>query len=171
LVLSTGEDYYGCFNLLELFNKSRGLLRHIWGELPIGHYILDASYQGISASPQIGFDIVVPTDQETAPYQLLQDAFSAMRQDESDVQARKLRELIEKFPGSVYVEKALRELFEDKELLRRFPNSGYTERSLMALTRELDPQSKETFLEEVIRTQSGSRSAKLAEQMLKWSTN
>jgi len=170
LILGPGEYYYGSFNLLELFNSNRGLLHHVWGEIPIGHYTLKATYQDIM-SAQAEFDITAPAGNEAAPYQLLQDAFAARRRRQPDVHNRKMREIVDMFPNSVYAEKALRELFDDEVLLNRFPNSGYTEGSLMTLTRKLDSQSKKAFLENIIRTQPNSRSAKFAERMLTWSTD
>ena len=100
LTLGSGEYYYGCLNLLELFNSSRGLIHHIWGELSIGHYFLKATYQDIP-SAQCELDIIAPVGNEVAPYQLLQDAFAARRQRQPGVHNRKLREIVDIFPNMV----------------------------------------------------------------------
>ena len=100
LTLGSGEYYYGCLNLLELFNSSRGLIHHIWGELSIGHYFLKATYQDLP-SAQCEFDIIAPSGNEVAPYQLLQDAFAARRQRQPGVHNRKLREIVDIFPNMV----------------------------------------------------------------------
>jgi hypothetical protein len=168
LILNPNEFYYGCFNLLELFNTDRGLLHDIWGKLPPGHYVVRAAYRNIPSVEQLEFEVIEPTEGETESYQILQDAFTALRQRESELRTQKLQELVAKFPNSVYAEKALRELFEEKELLQGFPNSGYTERSLRTLIDKMDSDKKKVFLQNVVKAYAGSRSAKFAQQMLKW---
>jgi len=65
------DEYYGCYNLLELFNTYRGLRSFFWQILPPGSYKVRASYENI-CSQEIEFEVVEPTESEKAAYQFLQ---------------------------------------------------------------------------------------------------
>ncbi|HWR82814.1 MAG TPA: hypothetical protein VN285_05900 [Candidatus Deferrimicrobium sp.] len=159
------EEYYGCFNLLELFNTYRGLRKFFWQVLPPGSYRVRARYENIY-SQEMPFEVVEPTGSERDAYQLLLKADSLLWQKGVDAMRQKLQELIARMPGSVYVEIAHRELLQRGELLEEFPNSGYNAINLKALTRELAPKQKQEFLEKVIRDFPGTRSTWFAQQML-----
>jgi hypothetical protein len=165
-IMKPREQYYGCFNLLELFNTYRGLRSFFWQILPPGSYSVRASYQNIS-SQEIEFEVVEPTEDEKATYQFLLKADSLLWQKGVDAMRQQLQELINRFPNSVYAEKAYMDLLQYKELQGKFPNSGYNEITLVALTSEKNSKEKRQFLEEVIRDHPGSRSAKFAQEMLK----
>ena len=164
-IVEPEEQYYGCFNLLELFNTYRGLRSFFWQILPVGSYRVRTRYEGIY-SEEIEFEVVQPTEDQKAPYQFLLKADSLLWQEGVDSMKQKLQELINRFPNSVYAEKAHSDLSQDEELLQRFPNSGYNGIGLKGLTRELADEEKREFLEKVIRDHTGSRSARYAQQML-----
>jgi len=85
------------------------------------------------------------------------------------LERQKLQELINRFPNSAYAEKAYKELGQEKELLLKYPNSGYSEMNLTFLAGDLPTtEAKRGFLEKVIQDYPESRSAKFAQQMLKW---
>ena len=164
-ILDPQEQYYGCFNLLEFFNMKRSLHSFFWQILLPGSYKVRASYQNI-CSQEIEFQVVEPTENEKEAYQLLEEAKTLMVQKEFDLERQKLQELINRFPNSVYAEKAHKELGWVNELLQRFPNSGYNGINLKSLTRELVNEKKQEFLEKVIQDHPATRSAKYARQML-----
>lgn len=166
-LLHPDGNYYGSFDLVELFNTDKGILNNIWGNLPTGSYTVTASYLDI-VSNNIQFEIIEPVGNEQNAYQMLQKAFMAIRQKHlHDTYTPKLEELVAKHPKSVYTEKALRELFRDDELLDEFPNSGYTERSLRTMTNALDPSDKTNLLQNVVKKHPNTRAANFAAQMLK----
>jgi hypothetical protein len=169
-VLHAQEKYYECFDLLEFFRSSRmkGLVYVMFLRfLDPGKYEVRARYGGIHSN-KVSFEVVEPTGDEKQAHQLLHKAFSLLSEKKSDLQRQKLQELIDRFPASVYVEKAHRELFQPDELLRKFPNSGYCEFILRHLTGKLARDDKREFLEKVIQDYPGTRSARYAQQMLKW---
>jgi hypothetical protein len=167
-VIQAQEQHYGCFNLLEFFNTKRSLYSFFWQVIPPGSYKVRASYQNIN-SQQMEFEVVEPTGDEKEAYQLLEKAKTLMAQKEFDSERQKLQELINRFPKSAYAEKAHKELGQEKELLQKYPNSGYSEMNLTFLIGDLPTaDAKQGFLEKVIRDYPGSRSARFAQQMLKW---
>jgi hypothetical protein len=157
-LMGPNEQYYGCYDLVYLFASSR---IHFWfGLIPPGKYSVRAGYEG-AVTQEISFEIVEPTGQEKEVYQMLIKAF------EIAPNSPVFREVVERYPKSVYAETAFRELFRRSELLKRFPNSGYTEISLSAATRELSREAKHEYLSEVINEYPETRAAKFAKQMLK----
>jgi len=168
LVLESKEFFYGCFNLLELFNMKRSLHSFFWQIVWPGSYKVRASYENL-CSQEIEFQVVEPTEDEKEAYQLLEGAKTLMVQKEFDLERQKLQELINRFPNSAYAEKAHKELGQEKELLLKYPNSGYSEMNLTFLSGDLPTtEAKQEFLEKVIRDHPGTRSAMFAQQMLKW---
>jgi hypothetical protein len=164
------EEHYECFDLLEFFRSGqvKGLVNRLFLRfLDPGKYEVRAQYRGGIYSNKIVFEVVEPTGDEKEAYQLLNKAFSFLS-DNPDLHRQKLQELIDQFPNSMYVEKVYRELFQPGELLQKFPNSGYCEFSLRNLSGDLDPTEKREFLENVIQDHPETRSAKYAQQMLKW---
>lgn len=169
-ILDPGEPYYDCFDLLQLYcsSKMKGLINaYFLRFLPPGKYKVRALYRS-AFSQEIEFDVIEPTGDEREAYQLLHKAFPFLLDRKSDLMTQTLQELINRFPNSVYVEKAHRELFQRSELVEKFPNSGYNQINLKVLTGELAPEEKREFLEKVIQDHPESRSAKFAWQMLKW---
>jgi hypothetical protein len=164
-IIEPQEHYYGCYNLLELFNTKRSLYSFFWQILPPGSYKVRASYENI-CSQEIEFQVVEPKGDEKEAYQLFESAKTLMMQKEFDLERQKLQELVNRFPQSAYAEKAHKELGQEKELLLKYPNSGYNGVNLKSLTRELASEQKQEFLGNVIRDHPETRSAKFARQML-----
>lgn len=167
-ILDPGEQYYDCFDLLDLYpsSKIKGLIEaYFLRFISLGKYKVRARYRSTS-SQEIEFEVIEPSGDEKETYQLLHKAFTFLLDRKSDLQRQKLQELIDRFPNSVYVEKAHRELFQRSELVQKFPNSGYNKINLKVLTRELAHKQKREFLEKVIQDHPESRSAKYAQQML-----
>jgi hypothetical protein len=169
-ILNPGELCYDCFDLLQLYcsSKIKGLIdAYFLRFLPTGKYKVRALYRS-AYSQVIEFEIIEPIGDEKEAYQLLHKAFPFLLDKKTDLMNQTLQELINRFPNSVYVEKAHRELFQRSELVEKFPNSGYNRVNLKVLTHKLAPREKREFLEKVIRYHPESRSANFAQQMLKW---
>ena len=166
-VLDTNEQYYYCYNLLELFNTHRGLLAAwFFGLLPAGKYTVQAQSAG-AISQELEFVVVEPEGQEREAFQMLSEGFARILGKEVDLAHRIFEDVLERDSTSVYAEKALRELFRRREMLQRFPNSGYNQFNLKFLSSEEREKDPERFLEGVVSEHAGSRAARLAEQMIR----
>jgi hypothetical protein len=169
-LIEPNEQYYNCFNLSQFYGSFKnGLIGSTWLRfLPPGKYRVRALYLH-TYSQRLEFEVLEPEGEEKQAYDELYNAFLSLfpgRQFDSVIQ--RLEKLIERFPNSVYIEKAYWHLPDDRGFLQRFPNSGFNESNLRILTSELASEQKREFLEKVIQDYPESRSAKFARQMLKW---
>jgi len=119
-------------------------------------------------SQEVDFEVVDVTEDEKEVYELLDTAYALWLKDPFDSTRQEFRQIVNQFPNSVYAEKAMREIAPKSELLQRYPNSGYNEQGLRTLTGKLSKDDKTVFLQQVIADHPGTRSARFAEQMLKW---
>jgi hypothetical protein len=168
-ILDPGEQYYDCFNLLELYpsSKIKGLIdAYFLPYLLPGRYKVRAQYRS-AYSQEIEFEVIEPSGDEREAYQLLRKAFTFLLDKKSDLMIEKFQEVVDKYPTSVYAEKAFKELFRRREMLQRFPNSGYNQVILRILTGKMPEENREEFLEVIVNEHPGSRAAKFAEQMIK----
>jgi hypothetical protein len=165
-ILEPEDEYLATYNLLEQFTTDKGILHHIWGKLPVGKYSVRASYREIQSN-ELSFEIVEPTGEEKLAYEMLQEGFVSWRRDrDRNTYAEKLLTLSNKYPKSVYAEKALHETFQHNDLLRRFPNSGYSE-CVLRRTTQMEAEEKKSFLRKIIADYPDTRAAKFAMQMSK----
>lgn len=164
--LEPKEQYYDCFDLIELFSTYRSLLGVYFGLLPQGKYEVQARYRE-ALSQKLTFEIVEPTGAEGEALLLFEEGMKLILRKQPGPSTEKLNNVTSQFPSSVYAEKAYRELFQRNELVREFPNSGYNKINLIALTRKLGSRGKREFLENIIRDHPETRNARFARQMLK----
>ncbi|RKX27280.1 MAG: hypothetical protein DRP47_06790 [Candidatus Zixiibacteriota bacterium] len=167
LLLHPKEQLYGCYDLLELFSTYRSLLRQRFGLLAPGKYSVRGRY-GNTFSQEVDFEVVEVTENEMEAYKLLNTAYALWLKDPFDSTNQEFRQIVNQFPNSVYAEKAMREIAPKSELLRQFPNSGYNEQGLRTLTGKLSKGEKTELLQQIISDHPGTRSARFAQQMLKW---
>jgi hypothetical protein len=158
-LMDPNEQYYGCYDLVDLFALTPSRISFRFGLIPPGKYSVRAGYED-AVSQEISFEIVEPTGLEREVYEMLIKAF------EIAPNSPVFGGVVKQYPKSVYAETAFRVLFRRSELLKRFPNSGYTEISLSNSTRQLSPEAKREYLSEVVSRYPETRVAKFAMRML-----
>ncbi|MFH2049639.1 MAG: hypothetical protein ABIJ12_09350 [bacterium] len=183
IVLDSGEEYYDCFDLLELFSTSKpeSMSYNFFGSLPVGKYTLRATY-GHYYSNEITFKIEKQSGQEEESYQMMVDAFNLWARQDYELTIQKFRNILEEYPKSVYAGKALRqiigfqmiynklaisELQTPQEMLDSFTNSGYSNYCLGLLVWKKTKEEQQDLLQQIIENYPNTRSAKFAEQMLR----
>ena len=148
------EQYYNCFNLIDLFGVNSP-----------GRYFVQGVYGG-TFSNKISFTVVDPKGKEKEAEQSFLDAFGAPldRPVDSDkvVQLR----MLESYPNSVYAELAAIRLLQYNKFLYRFPNSGHTRSRLTGNMIGLTDEEKIEYLESAIVKYQGTRAARHAQQLL-----
>ncbi len=170
-LVKPNEQYYGCFDLLDLFAFSR--ISTSLGIIPTGKYSVRALFGG-AVSQEIAFEVVEPTMQEAEAYQMLIKACENLRaslfREGVDQSPKSLyaefRDVVERYPKSVYAETAFRRLRPWDEFLKRLPNSGHAEMILRNSTEQLTREEKRKYLTEVVSAYPETRAARFARQML-----
>jgi hypothetical protein len=154
-LLNPEETYYETFDLADIFH------------MELGKYEVSAEYYGTS-SPKISFEVAEPTGAERKAFEFYTEAFKNKNRNNYFPSNQLLSELITRYPKSVYAEKAYWWLHRDDELLEKCPDSGYHQGYLReAVNKMSTEEEKQRFLEKVIKEHPKTRSAKIAEQLLR----
>lgn len=156
------EQYYDCFDLIELF-AIKYLSTYHFGALPPGRYFVQGVY-GEAFSNKISFIVVDLTGKEKEAEQLLIDAF---KPGSSDTAKPSFLKVFESYPNSVFAEIPARRILGHSDFLKKFPNSGHTRSRLTDDMIGLTDEEKIEYLENAIIKYKGTRAARHAEQLLR----
>jgi hypothetical protein len=179
-IMKPGETYYNCLDLSEHYGDAPEPLAPMatftfTKSLKPGKYFVAAKHhirsQTISSN-ELEFEINTPMGKDQEGYRLLHSAYLAWIKGKSHSTIQDtLSEIIKLYPTSPYAEKAFRHLPQRKDelFLERFPNSGYTRGAIQAITSYMSHQMGRNFLKQIIKQNPETRSAKFAEQMLRYS--
>jgi hypothetical protein len=176
-IMKPGETYYNCLDLSEHYGDAPEPLAPMatftfTKSLKPGKYTVTSSYHIRSQtieSNQVKFEVKPPTGEEKEAYVLLQEAYIFYIRSKLDSMTQKLHEINSLYPKSGYAEKACKHLVLDEMLINNFPNSGFTLSALRAKASRKNEKEKKEFLQRIISNHPETRSAKFAEQMLRFS--
>jgi hypothetical protein len=170
----------GSYNLLDGFGERiNALPRHF---LKPNKYTVKALYRGRVYSNTLEFTVEAPQGDEEKACELLAEGINhPFMSDRSELVA-KLKELVTKYPKSVYVDIAYHEmLFLDqdkerakenaKELISNYPNSWMVYDALMLLVRGEEREKRRLVLQEWMDRFPGTKTEESAKQILKWIDN
>ncbi len=161
------EGIFKCFNLLETNGiNDHGLIGALWlNHLPVGLYSIRVYFYG-GCSEKLNFEIVEPEGSSKQEYNELLNAYLSRKEHDIEYVYEELNKFIEKYPNSIYIEKAYWDRHEYKKIFKKFPNSGYNRINLSYILNNLTSKEKQEFLQKIILNNPNSRSAKYAKQIL-----
>lgn len=172
-LLAPGKSYYYCFDLSEYWHNyqvQKGApFNQFTRSLAPGEYKVYAEYaigHPKIITPTISFEVAEPTGAGAEALKLYQEAYQCFLKKDSTSTNTKLKEVIKRFPNSVYSERALWKLKYRQTLLEKFPDSGFNQSGLRKLTEGMTKEKRQVFLQETTNKYPGTRSAKFAQQML-----
>ena len=167
-ILQPQESDYDCYDLAESFHQKPSLLSFYLSTLQPGRYKVKALYRA-AESDELEFEVIKPEGENLEAYKLLKDALGSFISRNDSLERASLRELVAKYPNSVYSQQAYRLLQEWEEMLEKHPNSGFAENAIRNLTGEtsgLSEQEKKEFLRRIIRVHPKTRAAWFAKDKL-----
>jgi len=176
-LMDLGEKKFNCFNVIEYYGEKGGLFRIAMSRFKLkpDSYSIRAIYggsrEGGVISPALNFEVEEPTGAELQALNLLEKGYDTELSSTPEVALECYKDLVHKFPKSVYVEAAYNELASTDslkvEMLRKFPDSGFSKRLIQVVTNHKKPAEQTRFLHRIIKDHPGTRSAKFAEKELK----
>lgn len=164
--LEPDEIHYDCYDILELFSTFKSLLRQRFGFIPKGKYKVVTKYRGINSNV-LNFEVIDTNEMESKAYQLLDSAYTLWPKKEFELANDFFQRIIDNYPNSVYIGKALRELPQRCELFLNIPNSGYVKMFLKEKVNGMSYNEKQDYLRQVVLNYQNTRISKFAEQMLR----
>ena len=175
-LMEPGENYYNCLDLSEHYGHSPEplfpmVIFTFTKSIKPGKYTATAKYRIRShtiRSNEVKFEVKPPTGEEKAAYLLLQEAYLFYIEIKLDSMSQKLHEIISSYPKSGYAEKACKHLVLNEMLIQKFPDSGFALSALRTTANKKSEQEKKEFLQKIMKEHPATRSAKFAEQMLRF---
>lgn len=173
VLLYPKETYYETFDLTYIFTFHGPVPGNPAFQQPpslaAGRYEVYAEYpaeESRFSTPKLTFEVVEPTGAEREAFGLHVEAYRSRKRKDDSLAVQQLNKLITDYPKSVYAERALWRLKSWQMLLERFPDSGFNLIGLRNMTAEMDNDKKQAFLQQIVKEHSGTRSARIAQQML-----
>ncbi|MGB2804804.1 MAG: hypothetical protein WBD64_07925 [Candidatus Zixiibacteriota bacterium] len=174
VLLYPKETYYETFDLADIFTFHGPVPGNPAFQQPpslaAGRYEVYAEYpagESKLSTPKLTFEVAEPTGTEREAFGLYVEAYRSRKRNDDSLAVQQLNKLITNYPKSVCAERALWRLKSWQMLMERFPDSGFNLIGLRNMTGEMDNKKKQTFLQQIVKEHSGTRSAKFAEQLLR----
>jgi len=139
-------------------------------------YRIKAIYKSLLVSTELTFQVMNPSGDEKKAYALWKEGMKNYGKAQWQVAVPKWKELLRKYPKSVYTPSICRELdYYDhanskeyaQKLLLEHPNSGYSEFAIGVLLENKSEEDRETILQEIEKKYAGTRAEKLARNIRK----
>lgn len=190
LLLEAGEQDYGSFNIVRLYEEFMGGSGYLvrgrgFPYLPIGTYTIQARYEGVPSN-ELTTNIVEPSGDEKEVLELIEKAWGVWAKDNSGPTTLMLQQIVDRFPNSVFAERcfyfsrlydqerkdAMRHGLYDNRILKRvmlenYPNSGSSRSWLWAVTDRLEDDKRIEILNKILEDSPDTRASKFARQMRK----
>lgn len=176
--LGSSETLYICRDLLEA--TGLGEREDKWmswrSYLKPDTYKIKARYQRYLESNELTFAVANPTGTQKIARRMWKEGHAEQLkiQGKSDGSISKWKELIEKYPKSVYAPSALRELLygdsqnstnHAQNLLSTHPNSGYSGYAIGILLQNESEEEREKIYQQISKKYAGTRAEKLAKNI------
>lgn len=167
-VLKPNQYLYDCFDILDFFHTtSKDLSKAMLPELPIGRYEVQVRYWNVQ-SQRFTFHVSYPSEGEKNVLDLIIRGFEYVVKEQTDSAEAIFRYVAERFPASVYAEKACQQFLRYEELLHKFPNSGKSGQYLRGLTWDQSEKERRRKLDEIISKLPPSRARRFVDQMVRY---
>lgn len=165
-VLKPNQYFYDCFDVLDYYHTtSKDLSKAMLPELPTGRYEVQVRYWNVQ-SQRLTFHVSNPSEGEKEVLDLIIKGFESVVNEQSDSAEAIFRFVAERFPASVYAEKAGQQFLRYEELLYKFPNSGKSGQYLRGLTWDQTEGERRPKLHKLISELPPSRARRFVEQMI-----
>jgi len=177
--LQPNETLFVCRNLLEATwlgvpeEPGPGSWRTY---LKLDTYRIKAIYKTALVSNELIFQVVNPSGDEKKAYTLWKEGMKNYGRAKWQAAVAKWKELLGKYPKSVYAPSICRELdYYDRanskeyaeKLLSEHPNSGYSEFAIGVLLENKSKEEQETILQQIEKKYAGTRAAKFVNNIRK----
>jgi hypothetical protein len=178
--LEPNESQHVCLDLLEgtgLGEREKWMSGRSY--LKTDTYRVEAIYKGYLESNQITFNVANPTGEEKIALQLWREGYADQIKKRADKSFEKWRELVERYPKSVYAPSAFNELCywskdpkdiekHGKELLLKYSNSRFVRNVFWKLLQDKPRNEQVQFLKDVLKKiPADTRAADWAKESLK----
>ncbi|NIN01843.1 MAG: hypothetical protein GTO24_28210 [candidate division Zixibacteria bacterium] len=139
-------------------------------------YRIKAIYKTRLASTELTFQVMNPSGNKKKAYDLWKEGMKNYGKAQWQLAVSKWKELLSKYPKSVYAPSICRELdYYDRanskkyaqKLFLEHPNSGYSEFVIGVLLENKSEEERETILQEIEKKFAGTRAAKFVNNIRK----
>ncbi len=188
LRLEPGEQDRGCTNLawrygVPHWNTDFSVLYPYFSHFGVGRYSVRARHDG-AISNELHFSVVLPEGDEERVFRLIERATQAERDDDRVTSARIFRDIVERFPESVFAPqcyylsmwfnpdwrrtsrgglKGRKEL--NTEMLEKYPDYGESVDWLFSVTHDMEDGKQLKLFDSLVVRAPGTRAARFALQM------